>query len=202
MNGSLWRLLISHDLGAAMKLIQTAATPALCRGGCGPREASGHRTVVIVAPHFPPSNLAGVHRARLLCQHLHEFGWRPIVVTTHWRHYEEVLDWDLASLVAPDLEVIQTSAAPTRPIRLIGDIGIRALPWHLAALRRLRQTHRVDFVLITVPSFFSAVLGQMLWRDCPLPFGVDYIDPWVTQLAGRGGEILQAMGVVRALEAA
>ena len=137
------------------------------------------RTIAIVAPHFPPSNLAGVHRARLLSQHLHEFGWRPIIVTTHWRHYEEALDWGLASLLDPALEVIRTQAAPTRPLRVIGDIGVRALPWHLAALRRLRRERRMDFLHITVPSFYSATLGQLLYRRDPLPFGIDYIDPWV-----------------------
>lgn len=141
--------------------------------------ARGLRNVVIVAPHFAPSNLASVHRARLLSQHLAEFGWNPIIVTTHWRHYEEALDWDLASLVAPDLEIIRTGALPARPLRIIGDIGIRALPWHLAALDKLRRQGRMDFLLITVPSFFSAVLGELLWRRAPLPFGIDYIDPWV-----------------------
>ena len=137
------------------------------------------RTVALVAPHFPPSNLAGVHRARLLAQHLAEFGWRPIVVTTHWRHYEEALDWGLASLVDPALEIIRTRAAPTRPVRLVGDIGIRALPWHLGALRRLWRERRIDFVHITIPSFYSATLGELLYRREPLPFGIDYIDPWV-----------------------
>lgn len=138
------------------------------------------RTVALVAAHFPPSNLAGVHRARLLSQHLHEFGWRPIIVTTHWRHYEEALDWDLWALVDQSLEVIRTPALPTRPIRIVGDIGVRALPWHLAALRRLRRERRIDFVHITVPSFYSALLGELLHREAPLAFGVDYIDPWVT----------------------
>jgi hypothetical protein len=136
------------------------------------------RTVAIVSPHFPPSNLAGVHRARLLGQHLPEFGWRPVIVTTHWRHYEEELDWGLAELVDPAVEVIRTPAAPTRPVRIVGDIGIRALPWHLAALRRLWRKQRVDFVLVTVPSFYSAVLGELLYRRAPLPFGIDYQDPW------------------------
>jgi hypothetical protein len=142
-------------------------------------DGPGLRNVVIVAPHFPPSNLAGVHRARLLGQHLAEFGWRPIIVTTHWRHYEEQLDWDLASLVDPGLEVFHAGALPTRPVRLIGDIGVRSLPWHLSTLRQLRRARRMDFLLITVPSFYSAVLGQLLWREEPLPFGIDYIDPWV-----------------------
>jgi hypothetical protein len=136
-------------------------------------------TVALVAPHFPPSNLAGVHRARLLAQHLSEFGWRPIIVTTHWRHYEEALDWGLASLVDSKVEIIRTPAAPTRPVRVVGDIGIRAFPWHLAALRRLWRGRRIDFVHITVPSFYSATLGEFLYRREPLPFGIDYIDPWV-----------------------
>ncbi|MGA7326116.1 MAG: hypothetical protein WBX25_16930 [Rhodomicrobium sp.] len=135
--------------------------------------------VAIVAGHFPPSNLAGVHRARLLCQHLHEFGWHPVVVTTHWRHYEEALDWDLASLVDGSLEVIYTGAAPTRPVRAVGDIGLRAMPWHLAALQKLRKAGRLDFLLITIPSYYSALLGELLYRRSPLPFGIDYIDPWV-----------------------
>src|SRR5262245_8867015 len=124
--------------------------------------SSTDRTVAIVSPHFPPSNLAGVHRARLLGQHLSEFGWRPLIVTTHWRHYEEELDWGLAGLVDPTVEVIHTPAAPTRPVRIVGDIGVRALPWHLAALRRLRREQHVHFVLVTVPSFYSAVLGELL----------------------------------------
>ena len=49
------------------------------------------KNVVIVAPHFPPSNLAAVHRARLWAQHLAEFGWKPTILATHWDHYEEAL---------------------------------------------------------------------------------------------------------------
>lgn len=140
---------------------------------------AGTRRVALVAAHFPPSNLAGVHRARLLAQHLEEFGWKPAIVTTHHRHYEEALDWDLAALVNPKLEVLATPALPTKPLRLVGDIGVRGLPWHLSALTTLVRSRAVDFVHITVPSFYSALLGQLLYRKSPLPFGIDYIDPWV-----------------------
>src|SRR5262249_26467384 len=76
-------------------------------------------------------------------------------------------------------DIIRAPAIPTKPVRVIGDVGIRALPWHLAALRRLRREAKLDFLLITVPSFYSAVLGELLYRTAPLPFGIDYIDPWV-----------------------
>src|SRR5215467_2030909 len=123
------------------------------------------KTLALVSPHFPPSNLAGVHRARLWAQHLHEFGWQPIIVTTHWKYYEETLDWELCELVAPDLEIIRTPALPTKPVRVIGDIGFRGFPWHLAALRRLIRKGKVDFLHVTVPSFWSALLGELATND-------------------------------------
>jgi len=137
------------------------------------------KRVALVAAHFPPSNLAGVHRARLWAQHLHEFGWQPIIVTTHWRYYEETLDWELCELVDPGLEIIRTAALSTNPVRVVGDIGIRGFAWHLAALRRLVRERQVDFLHITVPSFYSALLGEFAVRRGQIPFGIDYIDPWV-----------------------
>jgi hypothetical protein len=137
------------------------------------------KRVALFAAHFPPSNLAGVHRARLWAQHLHQFGWQPIVVTTHWRHYEESLDWELCELLDPNLEIIRTAALPTKPVRVVGDIGVRGFAWHLAALRRLIRERRADFLHITVPSFYSALLGELAVTDRRIPFGIDYIDPWV-----------------------
>ena len=115
-----------------------------------------------MAGHFPPSNLAAVHRARLWSQYLPEFGWTPIVVTTHWRYYEERLDPDLEMLVPPGLRVIRTRALSTRPLRLVGDIGVRGFWWHYQALRRLAENKEIDFVHITIPSNFSGPLGRLL----------------------------------------
>lgn len=144
--------------------------------------AEGSRRVALVAGHFVPSNLTGVHRARLWAQHLPEFGWQPVIVTAHWRHYEEKLDPDLEALVADDLEVIRTRALPTRPVRLVGDIGIRASVPLYRALARLARTRSVDFVHITIPSSFCSLLGRPLYRRYGVPYGIDYIDPWVQPL--------------------
>jgi hypothetical protein len=140
---------------------------------------TGLKRVALFAAHFPPSNLAGVHRARLWAQYLHEFGWQPTIVTTHWHHYEEALDWRLCKLLDPDLTILRTGAIPIKPVRLIGDVGVRGFVWHLAALRRLFRDGLIDFLHITVPSFYSALLGESLYRRQPIPFGIDYIDPWV-----------------------
>jgi hypothetical protein len=82
------------------------------------------------------------------------------------------------------LEIVRTPALPARPLRLVGDIGVRGLPWHFAALRRLLSRRQFDFLHITVPSFYSAALGELVFRSQPIAFGIDYQDPWVHQWPG------------------
>src|SRR6476620_4376592 len=91
-------------------------------------------TCVLVSPHFPPSSLAGVHRARHLAKHLPAVGWRPIVLCVNEKHHEERLDPDLARLVPSELHIIKVDAWPASLTRLagIGDIGLRAYH-HLGA---------------------------------------------------------------------
>jgi glycosyltransferase involved in cell wall biosynthesis len=135
--------------------------------------------VIIVAPHFPPSNLTAGHRARLFAMHLGKFGWRASVLSVDPRFYEEALDPELAQLIPEGVEVIRTRALPTRPIRLVGDLGLRSLWWQYRALARLIKQKRVDLVYIPIPPNFSALLGPLICRRFGVPFAVDYIDPWV-----------------------
>ncbi|CAN5879251.1 hypothetical protein BH11PSE3_BH11PSE3_16370 [soil metagenome] len=145
---------------------------------------SAPRRVALVAGHFPPSNLAAVHRARLWSQYLPDFNWTPIVVTTDPRYYEEELDPDIEMLVPRDLRVIRTRALPTRPLRVIGDIGVRGFWWHYRALCKLAEAGEIDFIHITIPSHFSAPLGRLVFRRYGIPYGIDYIDPWVNRWPG------------------
>jgi glycosyltransferase involved in cell wall biosynthesis len=144
-----------------------------------PRVVRRERSVVIVAPHFPPSNLTAGHRTRLLGMHLHKFGWRVCVLSVDPRYYAEALDLELEKLVPPQLEVIRTRALPIRPLRLVGDLGIRAFWWHYRELGRLIRRREVDLVYIPIPPNFSAVLGPLVQLRYGVPFAVDYIDPWV-----------------------
>jgi hypothetical protein len=142
------------------------------------------KSVALVASHFVPSNLAAVHRSRLWSLYLAEFGWEPIIVTTHPRYYEEALEPELEKLVRAGLRVIQTGAIPTRPVRLIGDIGVRGFWWHRRALLELAERREIDFVHITIPANFSAPLGRMVKARTGVRYGIDYIDPWVHEFPG------------------
>ena len=139
------------------------------------------KTVVIVSPHFFPSFLASVHRARLLAYHLPEFGWKPIILTTDSKYYECQLDLELLELLPDDLEIIKVKAFPTKPVRIVGDVGLRSLPWYYRAVRKLAAKRKIDFLHITIPSNMAALLGPRVERKLGIPYGLDYIDPWVPE---------------------
>lgn len=135
--------------------------------------------VVIVAPQFPPCNLTAVHRSRLFAQHLPECGFRTTVLTVAPRFYEDCLDWELAQLVSPQVRVLRTRALATRPLRLVGDIGIRSFWYHYHALRRLVRRERIDLLFLPIPPNYSCLLGPLLKRRYGIPYVIDYIDPWI-----------------------
>jgi hypothetical protein len=142
------------------------------------------RRIALVSGHFAPSNLVGAHRARLWSRYLPEFGWQPVVVTGDPAQYEERPDPDLERLVPAGLEVVHAATFPTRPLRLVGDIGVRAFWGCYRALSEMAKAGRLDFVLITIPSNFLAPLGRLVHRRYGVPFGIDYQDPWVNRWPG------------------
>lgn len=151
----------------------------------GAAEQLTARKVIIVAPHFPPSNLAGVHRSRLFAQHLPEFGWDPIIVTVNPARYEEALDPALSELVSSQLRVEQVGALPTRPVRVVGDIGIRGFVPMLRKIMAIVDREKIDFLYIPIPSFYAALLGRIVYFMRAIPYGIDYIDPWVQPATGN-----------------
>ena len=84
------------------------------------------KKILIIYPHFPPSNLVGVHRIRLFAQHLPSFDWEPVILTVHEDYYEENKDYDLVKLLPPQLRIVKANAFSITKPRLIGDIGLRA----------------------------------------------------------------------------
>ncbi len=143
------------------------------------------KNILIIYPHWPPSNLAGVHRPRLIANFLPKLGWHPIVLTVHSRFYEEAPDEDILKTVAQTTEIHYTSAFPIWKIRLLGDIGLRAFFQLYTKALKIIDSKKVDFIWIPIPSFYVALLGRMIFARTGIPYGIDYIDPWVRDISNR-----------------
>lgn len=142
------------------------------------------KKILILYPHFPPSNLAGVHRPRLFAQHLPAFGWECVVLTVNEKYYEESPDLNMVKLLPPGLRIEKVNAFGVGKIRLIGDIGLRGFFQLYSKAKHLIKNEKFDFLYIPIPSFYCALLGRWLNWSTGIKYGIDYIDPWVHTFPG------------------
>jgi hypothetical protein len=140
-------------------------------------------TVLIVSPHFPPSTLAGVHRARHLAKHLPSHGWRPIVIRADEATYTEAADPSLATLVPPTVDQIRTAAIPAGLARLagIGDIGLRAYHALAVAVEKAVKLYVPEAVIITGSPFYPMLLSGRISKKMRVPVVLDFQDPWISE---------------------
>ncbi len=143
------------------------------------------QNILIIYPHWPPSNLAGVHRARLIANYLPEFNWHPVILTVHPDYYEEKHDWDMLKTVAKTSEIHYVKALKISKPRIIGDIGLRAFFQMKRRALQLLKERKFDFIWIPIPSFYTAILGRLIFNKTKTPYGIDYIDPWVRDISNR-----------------
>ncbi len=143
------------------------------------------KNILIIYPHWAPSNLAGVHRARLTSNFLSDFDWHPIILTVKHEYYEEKPDYDFIKTVSDKTEVVYTNARKIGKTRIIGDIGLRSFKFLKKEALKIINERKIDFIWIPIPSFYVAALGRILYRKTKIPYGIDYIDPWVRDISNR-----------------
>ncbi|WP_163514102.1 glycosyltransferase family 4 protein [Gelidibacter japonicus] len=140
------------------------------------------KNLLIIYPHWHPANLAGVHRPRLIGNFLPQFGWHPIILTVKEEFFEEVPDLDFKRTFKDHFEVHRVNAFPLGKIRIFGDIGIRSF-WQLyRGAKKIIAAKEIDFIWIPIPSYYPSLLGRMLYSKYKIPYGIDYIDPWVRDM--------------------
>ena len=139
-------------------------------------------TILIIYPHWYPSNLAGVHRARLVGNYIKEFGLKPIILSVKPEYYEEPYDPDIFKLFSKDFNEFRVDSFKTSKPRIIGDIGLRAFVQLYKEGLKIIKLEKPVFLWIPIPSFYTALLGRILHSKTCIPYGIDYIDPWVRDI--------------------
>lgn len=143
------------------------------------------KNILIIYPHWHPANLAGVHRPRLIGNFLPEFGWHPIVLTVKSEYFEEKPDPDFITTFRNHYEVYRVNAFKIGKVRLVGDIGLRAFFQLYKKAKELISEKKIDFIWIPIPSFYTSLLGRLLYNKTKIPYGIDYIDPWVRDITNQ-----------------
>lgn len=148
------------------------------------------RKVLIVSPHFPPTNAPDMQRVRLALPHLRACGWEPVVLAVHPDFIEGGVRDALFERTYPgDIRVVRVRGIPSKLTRRLGFGGLwfrcgRAL---CAAGEKLLREEKFDLVFISTTQFDAFTLGPRWKRRFGVPFVVDYQDPWFTDYYGRNG---------------
>ena len=148
------------------------------------------RKVLIVSPHFPPTNAPDMQRVRLALPHLRACGWEPVVLSVDPDFIEGGVRDALFELTYPgDIRIVRVRGIAPRLTRRLGFGGLwlrcgRALR---KAGERLLREDKFDLVFISTTQFDAFTLGPIWKRRFGVPFVVDYQDPWFTDYYSRSG---------------
>jgi glycosyltransferase involved in cell wall biosynthesis len=145
------------------------------------------KKVLMVAFHFPPMRgSSGILRTLKFSRYLPEFGWEPIVLTTHTRAYASTSK-DQAAEIPQRVPVYRAFGFDTsRHLSFMGHYpSLLALPdrwvsWTLGAVPMglyLIRKYRPDVIWSTYPIATAHLIGLTLSRLSGLPWVADFRDP-------------------------
>lgn len=147
------------------------------------------RRVLIVSPHFPPTNAPDHQRVRTSLPYFRENGWEAVVLAVEAAAVSAPRDAQLSATLPPDVTVHRVGAWSAEWTRFAGFGNVAYRAW--SALRQtgdqLLATGRFDLVYFSTTQFVATALGRRWRRRFGVPFIVDLQDPWVTDYYERPG---------------
>ncbi|MGI8960853.1 MAG: glycosyltransferase [Bryobacteraceae bacterium] len=145
--------------------------------------------VLIVSPHFPPSNAPDHQRVRTSLPYMEAFGWNATIVAVHPKYTEALYDSILGRTVSKEVTVHRTSALSAALTRWVGvgSLALRALPFLWLAGNRLLRRSEFDLVYFSTTMFPVIILGPIWKRRFGVPYVVDFQDPWLTDYYDQPG---------------
>lgn len=138
--------------------------------------------VLILSPHFPPSNAADMQRVRLILPYLKGAGVEAEVLAVEPDQVAAPLDGWLVDGLPPEIPVHRVQAMSKHWSRVpgFGSLTFRALRALRRAGDRLLQNAKFDLIYFSTTQFGLHVLGPHWKRKFGIPFVMDYQDPWVS----------------------
>ena len=138
--------------------------------------------ILLVSPHFAPTNAADSHRIRLLLPFLDELGWESEVLAIRPEQTTFPADeWLLSGIpVGVQVHRVGVLGKPWSSLPGLGILDYRAMPAMKTAGDRLLGSKPFDLVFFSTTVFALHTLGVRWKKKFGVPFVMDYQDLWTT----------------------
>lgn len=152
--------------------------------------------VLIISPHFPPTNAADMQRVRLVLPYLREADVECEVLAVEAAQVASPVDPWLSDGMPSELSIHRVRAMGLRWTRIpaLGTLSLRCE----RALRRkgnqLLNSGRFDLIYFSTTQFGIHRLGPHWKEKSGIPFVMDYQDPWVSDYYRQNPEVLPPGG--------
>lgn len=148
------------------------------------------KKVLIVSPHFAPTNAPDMQRVRLALPYLRANGWEPVVLAIDPSCIEGGVNDPLLEQTYPDdiriVRVRGLSPKFTRWARF-GGLWRRCGRALRQAGEKLLRDEKIDLVFISTTQFDAFTLGPRWKQQFRVPYVLDYQDPWFNDYYRRTG---------------
>jgi hypothetical protein len=140
------------------------------------------KRLLVISPHFVPSNAADMQRVRAILPYLGDAGWQSEVLAVAPEYVDCPQDSWLAAGLPIDLPVHRVAALGLQWRRVpgLGTLTYRALGALRRAGDKLLAEKDFDLVYFSTTQFGVHALGPYWCRRFDVPFVMDYQDPWVS----------------------
>ena len=158
--------------------------------------------ILIVSPHFPPSNAADMQRIRLILPYLKESGVGVEVLGVEAEQVACPRDPWLVSGLPSDVPIHRVRSMGLKWSRIpgLGVLSFRAMGVLLRKGDELLRSGKFDLVYFSTTQFATHLLGPTWKKRLGVPFVMDYQDPWVSdyyrehpEVAPPGGRLKYAL---------
>lgn len=134
------------------------------------------RKVLLLSPHFVPSDIPDMQRLRVCVGHFRTFGWEPHVLCVDDQYIGRESDHLLEKTIPTDVAVTKVGALSGLPG--VNAIGIRAFHSLGHAGARLLEKERFDLVFVSTTAFPVMYLARRWGKKYGVPYVLDFQDPW------------------------
>jgi hypothetical protein len=138
------------------------------------------KKVLIISPHFVPSNAADMHRIRMSLPYFDKLGWEAEVVTVLENYYDIVKDPLLLESVPKSINVHYVKALPKKWTSKIGlgSLALRSFFFYKKYVSNLLSQKKYDLIYFSTTEFPLCVLGAYWRKKFNTPYVIDMQDPW------------------------